>query len=83
MNLALKLKLLQLGISQFELSREVGISDSYLSKVINGWVRAPEELKAKIADRLGCPVEEIFIQKITEGNDLMEKIRIAGTPTGS
>ena len=63
MNVPLKVKLLEQGISQFQLSRDLGISDSYLSKVVNGWVEPPVELKARIASLLGCPVSEIFAEK--------------------
>ncbi len=60
MNVNLKEKIIRSGLSQIQISREVGVSDAYLSKVVRGWVNPSVEIKSKIALALGCTVEEIF-----------------------
>ena len=60
MNLFIKMKILERGISQFELSRIIGVSDAYLSKVIRGWINPTPEISQRIAEALGCQIEEIF-----------------------
>jgi DNA-binding XRE family transcriptional regulator len=60
MNLALKTRILASGKSQIMLAREIGISEPQLSKVVGGWVRPDPKVKTKIAEVLGCGVEDIF-----------------------
>ncbi len=67
MNLLIKIKLLERGMSQFRLSREVGVSDGYLSKLIQGWIDPTQEIKERIAKALDCRVEDIFSDR-AEGN---------------
>jgi DNA-binding XRE family transcriptional regulator len=59
MNLALKTRILASGKSQIMLAREIGISEPQLSKVVGGWVRPDPKVKTKIAEVLGCGVEDI------------------------
>ena len=56
----LKTKILASGKPQLWLAREVEISEAQLSKIVGAWVDPCEELKRKIADVLGCLVEEVF-----------------------
>ena len=60
MNLLLKTKILASGKPQLWLARKVEISEAQLSKIVGGWVEPCEELKRKIANALGCGVEEVF-----------------------
>ncbi len=60
MNVDLKEKIIQSGSSQLQISREVGVSDAFFSKVVRGWVNPSAEIKRKIALALGCKVEEVF-----------------------
>lgn len=60
MNIRLKSKILEQGLSQLQVARDAGVSDSYLSKVVNGWIEPPNEIKARLASVVGCAVKEIF-----------------------
>ena len=60
MNIELKTRIIKKGLSQLKVARDAGVSDSYLSKVINGWVDPSDEIKAWLAGVLGCTIEEIF-----------------------
>ena len=60
MNVKLKMKLLKLGKRQIRLAQETGIPESYLSKVVNGWIEPKMEMKQKIAKALGCRIADIF-----------------------
>ena len=60
MNIELKTRIIKKGLSQLKVARDAGVSDSYLSKVINGWVDPPDEIKARLANVLGCNIKEIF-----------------------
>ena len=60
MNLMLKSRILAKGLSQIQIARDLGLSDSYISKVVNGWVTPSEDLKERLAHLLDCPVSEIF-----------------------
>ena len=59
-NIALKSRMLEMGISGLELSRKVGITDSRLSHFIGGWDEPGKDLKRAIANVLGCPIKRIF-----------------------
>jgi len=60
MNIPLKTRMLELGISQFRVARDVELSDSYLSKIVQGWVNPSEKIKIGLAAALGCKPGEIF-----------------------
>ena len=45
----LKSKMRELGIRQIEMATELGISDSLLNKILNGWRKPDEALTKKIA----------------------------------
>ncbi len=60
MNIRLKTKILEQGLSQLQVARDVGLTDSNLSKIIHGWVDPPVEVKTRLASVLGCNLEEIF-----------------------
>lgn len=48
------------GLNQWDLSIKTGIPQSKLSLMERGYVEAKEEEKIKIAEALGCKVEDIF-----------------------
>ncbi len=60
MNIRLKTKILEQGLSQFQVARDVGLTDSNLSKIIHGWVDPTVEVKTRLASVLGCNLEDIF-----------------------
>jgi transcriptional regulator with XRE-family HTH domain len=62
-NLKLKVKLIERGLSQFEVCRKLGVSDSWFSKIMNGWLSCPEEIQVKLANLLNCEIHEIFDQE--------------------
>jgi len=66
MNIPLKIKILESGISQFQLARTVGISDTHLSKIVNGWIIPPGDLKSSIAQAIGCNPSDIFPDEVAE-----------------
>ena len=60
MNSCLKAKIFVEGYTQLQVARQAGVSDSYLSKVIRGWIDPPPEIKARLAAILECDVKELF-----------------------
>ena len=68
MNIALKIALLEKGMSQFHLSRLLGIDPGKLSRIVNGWLDPSEQTKKEIARYLGKPVVELFRKAGTEGS---------------
>jgi transcriptional regulator with XRE-family HTH domain len=60
MNFSLKIKILEAGLSQFELARTLGISACHLSKIVNGWVTPPDDLQSRIAEAIGCSPSDVF-----------------------
>ena len=60
MNLRLKILIWERGLRQLELSRAIGVSDGYLSKIIGNWVDPPDALKEKIAEALQSKADYLF-----------------------
>lgn len=59
-NLRLKAKIVDSGLKIKWIAKKVGLDPSILSGIINGY-RIPTEAQAKkIAECLGCAVEDIF-----------------------
>ena len=48
------------GLSQLQVARDAGLNDSYLSKIIQGWVDPPKEIKTRLANVLSCDLDQIF-----------------------
>jgi hypothetical protein len=48
---------------------EVGINDSRLSKILNGWLNATDEEKVSISTYLNVPKEELFSEQQITSND--------------
>ena len=69
MNITLKIKILESGISQFQLARILGISDANLSKIVNGWINPPGYIKSSIAKAIGCDPSDIFPDEVAEFHD--------------
>ncbi len=44
----IKIKMRELGIRQIEMAAELGINDSLLNKILNGWRKPSEALSKKI-----------------------------------
>lgn len=63
MNLKLKTRILELGIRQIALARDLDVPEPVVSKIVNGWIEPKTKLKAKMAKVLGCRAEDIFPQK--------------------
>lgn len=59
-NVRLKAKMLEKGLSGFQLARGLGMSDSQFSRMVRGWIDPPKEIKAKLAELLDSQVSEIF-----------------------
>lgn len=59
-NRNLKIKILDSGKSQRELAKEIGIPESHLSMVLHGRYNLTAEQQFRIAEILGCGVDEIF-----------------------
>jgi DNA-binding XRE family transcriptional regulator len=68
MNYILKIKILQSGKPQIAVAREIGISEPYLSKIVNEWIEPKAEMKNRIAQVLNCQIKEIFPQTETASN---------------
>ncbi len=66
MNFKLKMKILESKKSQLALAKEIGIPDSFFSKVVNGWITPTVGIQKKIAKALGCNISAIFSQETQE-----------------
>jgi len=60
MNLALKFAILKKYASQIACARDIGVSDSLLSKFVRGWREPTLEQKRALSRKLGTKVHEIF-----------------------
>jgi len=68
MNLQLKIAIIKSKKPQTYLAHAVGIPESYLSKIVNGWVIPKIHLKTRIADELGVEISTIFAEGSIEAN---------------
>ena len=59
-NLNLKLAILEEGLTQRDLAREIGINESLVSMAIHGKFIFDDEQKSKIAQLLNRPERELF-----------------------
>jgi len=59
-NVLLKSKIFEKGLTQKAIAQETGISEAYLSMLINGKYIPTEFEKKNIADFLGYKQEELF-----------------------
>lgn len=55
-----KFKLISQNMTQKELAEKIGISEEYLSKIINGKHTCNVKIAIKIAKNLNTTVEDIF-----------------------
>ena len=56
----LKLELMKRGISQIRMAHDLGIHQSRLSNIVNGWVKPTRDQRRRIANYLGLSVETLF-----------------------
>ena len=59
-NRNLKIKVLDSGLSQRELAKQAGIPESHFSMALHGKYNLTVKQQEKIAEILGCGVDEIF-----------------------
>lgn len=59
-NRDLKIKVLDSGLSQREIAKRAGIPESHFSMVLHGRYNLTIEQQERIAEILGCGVNEIF-----------------------
>jgi transcriptional regulator with XRE-family HTH domain len=62
MYLNLKLQMWKAGVRQNRLARTLGIDETALSKIVNGFRQPPEALRQKIADALDCDPGWLFAE---------------------
>jgi transcriptional regulator with XRE-family HTH domain len=56
----LKLQLWRSRTRQNRLAQELGVDETFLSKIVNGYREPTSEMRAAIAARLGCEVSWLF-----------------------
>ena len=59
-NWPLKLAIWQSGLTQIRIARQIGRSDSWLSRLVSGLGGASPEDRGALAEALGKPVQELF-----------------------
>ena len=59
-NIALKVALLEKGMSQRELAMQARIAETRISQIIRGWERPTFEMKESICNVLDKEIEELF-----------------------
>lgn len=57
---AIKMRLIDLDLKQFDAAKNVGIVPPLYSAIVNDRLRATPELREKIAKSLNCKVTDIF-----------------------
>ena len=62
-NVALKAAIFEAGLTQRELARRVGISESQISLALSGRFVLSEKEKDRISKELLKPVKELFAEK--------------------
>ena len=60
MNLKLKVKMFETGISQRALSHQLAIDESRLSRIVNGWSDPTPQEQTEIAEALNSQASELF-----------------------
>jgi transcriptional regulator with XRE-family HTH domain len=65
------------GISQAALAGRLGISTQRLHKIQNGWIAAPDEFVARVAEVLGVPVDRTYAAGDL-ANEEVRRGRLAG-----
>jgi len=56
----IKTELLKSGIKQMDLAQALGVSESLVSRVVNGHIKSSPDLRKGIADMLDVPEEALF-----------------------
>ena len=56
----LKLILLKEGMTQRELAKQSGVTESYISLYVRGRMNLSTDQKARIAEALGVPLKKVF-----------------------
>jgi DNA-binding XRE family transcriptional regulator len=59
-NLALKGRIIELYGTQADFAPEIGMREDRLSRLVNGRDKPKPEQAQRIAEKLGCRVDEIF-----------------------
>ncbi len=76
-NTKLKMALLEKGLTQRDLSFEIGISESVISTILNGYRQPGTDLKAKIAEYLGAKSDSLFLEELEQKGD-EETVNLCG-----
>lgn len=63
MNLKLKFKRIELGLSQFELAQKIGVTNQTISEYERGKTKPNHENMIKMAKILGSTVQELFFNE--------------------
>jgi plasmid maintenance system antidote protein VapI len=61
--LVLKMALMRRGVRQYDAARLLGITDTRMSRIICGRLKATEEEKKRLAQLLQMPAEELFADR--------------------
>ena len=59
-NLKLLTVIREKGMRQKDFAKAIGEHETFISRVINGWINLDEVRKAKYAKMLGCTVDDLF-----------------------
>jgi ribosome-binding protein aMBF1 (putative translation factor) len=62
-NLKLLTAIRKKGMRQKDFAKVVGEHETFISRVVNGWINLDEVRKAKYAKMLGCTVDDLFSGK--------------------
>ena len=76
----LKLQLWRSGFRQNRLAQLIGIHETLLSKIVNGFREPTQELRGKIASLLGCDPTWLFMTEV-QRRDLLGSDATEAAPT--
>ena len=62
----LKKKRLIMGLNQCQLAKKAGLSISHVSRLENNWIPITYLSAFKLADALGCEIEDIYPELLME-----------------
>lgn len=63
MNIRMKLRMLETGMTNYELAKRLGCDAAKVSRVLNDWVTPDKETKGRIAAELGVSVADLWAEK--------------------
>jgi transcriptional regulator with XRE-family HTH domain len=70
----LKIRLAEANLTQRDLAKRVGVSDSFLCSIIRGRYIANSDLRRRVSDVLGTDVRILFSEEVSVSAGLVQAV---------